>query len=68
MKQLTVGDLRAALVNVDDSLPVYIEVAALARPDCSDDYMYYLHAAAFHGNTPISNECFNSMAGQGFTW
>ena len=61
IKNLTVGELKAALKGVPDDLPVYIH-SPLPYPE------FYVTEAAENPQSSIANHHFSIQAGEGFEW
>lgn len=62
---LTVGQLREAIKNLPDDLPVYAANHWLSE---REDECYYLTQVQLHKKTPISNEHLNLQLGEEFGW
>jgi len=67
-KSLTVGELRQALENMSDDLPVYIHIPEYVKFGSQEDCMRYVTKAQFVREGSISNACFDIEAGEGFGW
>ena len=65
---MTVGELKLALVGVDDSLPVYVHDENKVYPGSKEDSMHHTQNIGVYTNGPISNAHVAINVGWSFDW
>ena len=65
-KSLTIGQLKQAIKDLPDDLPVYASAFGVKSKQL--DHAYYIDTAEFSDKSPIGNAYFGINLGEGFFW